>query len=245
MDKIKNSNYITQYKHTYNFIKNLTPDTFKSDEVKLRNILSKDIIPSPIYHEYNGDIKELEEKLKDKSLNSPENKGYKLRLQNDLKKYTVSVHPNHISNYYRALKNGLAIRYDNVHPVGHALHPVVQLNIEQGKLTVNLCEPLAEPCRRLFQHGAESPAFTQISLLSSGQFLILVDTPADTGFCTDIGAQLPVVFLHRLIGKAILHGPLHLEKADMPHLVGQRGQAGSFEELYNELPCPHRNAPGR
>ena len=63
MDKIKNSNYITQYKHTYNFIKNLTPDTFKSDEVKLRNILSKDIIPSPIYHEYNGDIKELEEKL--------------------------------------------------------------------------------------------------------------------------------------------------------------------------------------
>ena len=78
MDKIKNSNYITQYKHTYNFIKNLTPDTFKSDEVKLRNILSKDIIPSPIYHEYNGDIKELEEKLKDKSLNSPENKGEKI-----------------------------------------------------------------------------------------------------------------------------------------------------------------------
>ena len=65
MDKIKNSNYITQYKHTYNFIKNLTPDTFKSDEVKLRNILSKDIIPSPIYHEYNGDIKELEEKYED------------------------------------------------------------------------------------------------------------------------------------------------------------------------------------
>ena len=84
MDKIKNSNYITQYKHTYNFIKNLTPDTFKSDEVKLRNILSKDIIPSPIYHEYNGDIKELEEKLKDKSLNSPENKGEKIKLQNKL-----------------------------------------------------------------------------------------------------------------------------------------------------------------
>lgn len=126
MDKIKNSNYITQYKHTYNFIKNLTPDTFKSDEVKLRNILSKDIIPSPIYHEYNGDIKELEEKLKDKSLNSQENKGYKLRLQNDLKKYTVSVHPNHISNYYRALKNGLAIRYDNVRVSDYEYIPVIE-----------------------------------------------------------------------------------------------------------------------
>ena len=126
MDKIKNSNYIIQYKHTYNFIKNLTPDTFKSDEVKLRNILSKDIIPSPIYHEYNGDIKELEEKLKDKSLNSPENKGYKLRLQNDLKKYTVSVHPNHISNYYRALKNGLATRYDNVRVSDYEYIPVIE-----------------------------------------------------------------------------------------------------------------------
>ena len=126
MDKIKNSNYIIQYKHTYNFIKNLTPDTFKSDEVKLRNILSKDIIPSPIYHEYNGDIKELEEKLKDKSLNSPENKGYKLRLQNKLKKYTVSVHPNHISNYYRALKNGLAIRYDNVRVSDYEYIPVIE-----------------------------------------------------------------------------------------------------------------------
>ena len=126
MDKIKNSNYITQYKHTYNFIKNLTPDTFKSDEVKLRNILSKDIIPSPIYHEYNGDIKELEEKLKDKSLNSPENKGYKLRLQNDLKKYTVSVHLNHITNYYRALKNGLATRYDNVRVSDYEYIPVIE-----------------------------------------------------------------------------------------------------------------------
>ena len=126
MDKIKNSNYITQYKHTYNFIKNLTPDTFKSDEVKLRNILSKDIIPSPIYHEYNGDIKELEEKLKDKSLNSPENKGEKIKLQNKLKKYTVSVHPNHITNYYRALKNGLATRYDNVRVSDYEYIPVIE-----------------------------------------------------------------------------------------------------------------------
>lgn len=126
MDKIKNSNYITQYKHTYNFIKNLTPDTFKSDEVKLRNILSKDIIPSPIYHEYNGDIKELEEKLKDKSLNSPENKGKKIKLQNELKKYTVSVHPNHISNYKRALRNGLAIRYDNVRVSDYEYIPVIE-----------------------------------------------------------------------------------------------------------------------
>ncbi len=119
------------------------------------------------------------------------------------------------------------------HPVGHAPRPVVQLNIEQGELTVNLREPLAESCRHLFQHGTGSPPFTQISLPGTGQFLILSDSLADTGFGTDTGTQLPVVFLRRLVGKAILHGPLHLEKVDVPHLVGQRGQVGSFEELYN------------
>lgn len=126
MDKIKDSNYITQYHHTYNFIKILTPDTFKADEVKLRNILSKDIIPSPIYHKYNGKIKKLEKKLKDKSLNSPENKVEKVKLQNELKKYTVSVHPNHISNYYRALKNRLATRYDNVRVSDYEYIPVIE-----------------------------------------------------------------------------------------------------------------------
>nr|WP_317333295.1 CRISPR-associated helicase Cas3' [uncultured Romboutsia sp.] len=126
MDKIKNSNYIMQYKRAYKFIKDLTPDTFKSDEVKLRNILSKDIIPSPIYHTYNDKIKGLEEKLKDKSLNSPENKGDKLRLQNELKKYTVSVHPNHISNYHRALKNGLATSYGSVKLSDYEYIPVIE-----------------------------------------------------------------------------------------------------------------------
>lgn len=126
MDKIKDSNYIIEYQNTYKFIKNLTPDTFKADEVKLRNILSKDIIPSPIYHKYNGEIKELESKLKDKSLNSPENKGEKVKLQNELKKYTVSIHPNHISNYYRALKNGLATRYDNVRVSDYEYIPVIE-----------------------------------------------------------------------------------------------------------------------
>ena len=126
MDKIKDSNFIKEYQKIYNFIKNLTPDTFKADEVKLRNILSRDIIPSPIYHKYNGEIKELESKLKDKSLNSSEKKPERIKLQNELKKYTVSVHPSHISNYYRALKNNLAIRYDNVRVSDYEYIPVIE-----------------------------------------------------------------------------------------------------------------------
>lgn len=126
ISKIENSHYITQYKYTYDFIKNLTPNTFKSDEVKLRNILSKDIIPSPIYHKYYEDIIELKEKLKDKSLNSPENKGEKIKLQNELKKYTVSVHPNHISNYKRALRDGLATDYGSVKVSDYEYIPIIE-----------------------------------------------------------------------------------------------------------------------
>ena len=48
------------------------------------------------------------------------------RLQNKLKKYTVSVHPNHITNYYRALKNGLATRYDNVRVSDYEYIPVIE-----------------------------------------------------------------------------------------------------------------------
>lgn len=125
MEKIKNSSYIKEYKNTYNFIKDLTPDTFKADEVKLRNILSKDIIPSPIYHKYNGEIKQLEMQLSNPELNSKENKAEKVKLKNKLRQYTVSVHPNHISNYYIARKNGLALDFEIVKLSNYEHIPVI------------------------------------------------------------------------------------------------------------------------
>lgn len=126
MDRIKDSNFIKEYQKIYKFIKDLTPNTFKANEVKLRNILSRDIIPSPIYHKFNGEIKELESKLKDKSLNSSQKKAEKIKLENELRKYSVSIHPNHLSNYYMALKNNLAIRYDNVRVSDYEYIPVIE-----------------------------------------------------------------------------------------------------------------------
>ncbi|MEG2788373.1 MAG: CRISPR-associated helicase Cas3' [Romboutsia sp.] len=125
MEKIKDSNYIKKYVNTYGSIKDLTPSTFDANEVKLRNILSRDIIPSPIYKKYHGEIKTLESDLKQKSLNSKENKAKKVELQNKLKRYIVSVHPNHISNYYRELKNGRADKFDNVRVSDYEYIPVI------------------------------------------------------------------------------------------------------------------------
>lgn len=130
-DNIKDSNYLKKYNQTYDFIKNLIPGQFDVNEVKLRDILSKDIIPSPIYHKYCGDIKEIETKLKDKSLKAKDKKTDRIKLENDLKKYTVSVHPNHISNYYYAVKNNLATHYSKVRVNDYEYIPVIECDYSE------------------------------------------------------------------------------------------------------------------
>lgn len=111
MENIKDSIYLKEYKDTYNFIKDLSPGEFKLDEVKLRNILSKDIIPGPVYKIYLEEIKDLESQLKDKSLNSKDNKKNRIELQEKLRKYTVSIHPSHIST---TLKNEKSLKYSDI-----------------------------------------------------------------------------------------------------------------------------------
>lgn len=142
MENIKESNYLEKYINTYNFIKDLTPNEFKANEVKLRNILTREIIPGPVYHKYLEEIKELEEKLKDKSLKSNVKKGERIELQNELKKYTVSVHPNHISSYYYALKNEKALTYNNVRLSDFEYIPVIDCEYdEMGYSKKNFNEP--------------------------------------------------------------------------------------------------------
>lgn len=109
-EKLKNSDYMREYNKEYNFIKNIQPYKFELNDVNLRNILSEDIIPSPVYKEYFEDIKEIEFKLKDRSINIYE----RIKLKDKLNQYTVSVYPMEIKNYERARSNGKAMYYDKV-----------------------------------------------------------------------------------------------------------------------------------
>lgn len=110
MEKLKGSDYLRKYKKEYDFIKKVLPYKFEINEVNLRNILSEDIIPSPVYEEYMEDIKGIEEKLKDVSI-SPYDR---IKLKDELKKYTVSVHPSDVKRYDKAKQQGKAIFYDRV-----------------------------------------------------------------------------------------------------------------------------------
>ncbi|MEG1424779.1 MAG: CRISPR-associated helicase Cas3' [Peptostreptococcaceae bacterium] len=109
-EKLKDSDYMRKYREIYDFIKNIQPYKFKPDEIDLRNILSNEIIPSKVYMDYLKDIKDLEFKLKDKSISKEE----RIKLKDKIKKYTVSVHPNDVRSYERALRNRQATTYSKV-----------------------------------------------------------------------------------------------------------------------------------
>lgn len=123
-ENLKDSNYMRKYREIYNSIKKIRPYEFESKDIDLRNILSQEIIPSPIYIKYLEDIKDLELelnnlelKLKDKNISKKERAKLKeniVKLKDKLKKYTVSVHPNDVKSYERAVKNRQATTYNKV-----------------------------------------------------------------------------------------------------------------------------------
>lgn len=109
-DNLKNSDYMRTYNDVYDYISKIPPYKFDAKEVDLRNILSEDIIPGPVYEEYLGEINEIQEKLLDFSI-SPEER---VRLKDKIMQYTVSVYPADVKNYERAKSQGKAIYYNNV-----------------------------------------------------------------------------------------------------------------------------------
>ncbi len=107
---LKGSDYMRKYKNIYNFIEEIPPYEFQLNEVNLRKILSQDIIPSPIYEVFGEDIREIENRLLNEEMSIID----KIKLQDKLKQYTVSVELYHIKNYDTAIKKGQAVRYRDV-----------------------------------------------------------------------------------------------------------------------------------
>lgn len=132
-DRIIDSSYLQQYNDTYDFIENLDPYRFEKNEVKLRDILSETIIPSPVYYEnkdiidniiidYNTCINNISSLFK-QSHNLNTNKKYNVENQNKLKllkiekaklygqlyDYTVDV-PSY--EVYNSIKNGCSVNFD-------------------------------------------------------------------------------------------------------------------------------------
>lgn len=109
-DNLKNSHYLRTFNDIYDYITTIPPYKFDIKEVDLRNILSEDIIPGPIYEKHLGEIKEIEEKLLDKSINAFE----RVKLKDKIRDYTVSVYPYDVKSYENAKAKGNAVYYNRV-----------------------------------------------------------------------------------------------------------------------------------
>lgn len=94
-EKMKNSDYIRKYNEIYEFICNIQAYKFQKKDIDLRNILSKDIIPSSVYEAHINDIKQAEMKLKDNNINLYD----KIKLKDYILQYSVSVLEHDANSY--------------------------------------------------------------------------------------------------------------------------------------------------
>lgn len=76
-DNLKESDYLKKYREKYRYINKIKTYEFKKNEENLRDILSEDVIPSPIYIKYIDEIKKIEEGLN--SINTSKEEKRKLR----------------------------------------------------------------------------------------------------------------------------------------------------------------------
>lgn len=109
-ESLKGSDYMRKYKKVYDYIKDAPPYKFDLGEIDLRNILSEEIIPSPVYEENLDEIRNLENKLTYENLTPYE----RIRLKDELRKFTLSVHPNDVKNYERSRSKGQAVNFRRV-----------------------------------------------------------------------------------------------------------------------------------
>ena len=109
-ENINSSNYMKIYRNSYESVKTMMINAMKEKDVKLRNIQTEDIIPGPVYEKHLDKIKEIEEKLMDKSISREE----RIKLKDEMMKFTVSVNYIDICSYNGMLKKGQAITYSNI-----------------------------------------------------------------------------------------------------------------------------------
>ena len=86
-DNLKDSDYMREYREIFDFIENIPPYSIEKNKIKLRNILSVDVIPLPVYEANKKVIEESNKKLEENNLTSEE----RIRLTEIIKDYVVSI----------------------------------------------------------------------------------------------------------------------------------------------------------
>lgn len=110
MDKLKGSGYYQKYKDTRSLVEKIPPYKYDKNKEKLRNILSEDVIPSPIYEEHQEEIHKWEELLLTEKLDNVE----RMRIRANIMQYSVSIPYWQWMKYIKAKSKGDANPYPEI-----------------------------------------------------------------------------------------------------------------------------------
>lgn len=114
MENLRESNYYrgeNGYKRTMEWIRDITPYQYQKNEKRLRNILSVDIIPSPVYEKKKNLINKMTEVFSCEKSSILD----KIKAKEEIMKYSVSIPYWQWLKYCGAVKKGIAEEYPVIH----------------------------------------------------------------------------------------------------------------------------------
>jgi len=108
-EKLKNSEYMQRYRDVYNKIINIIPYQYKIEDIKIRDIHTKKIIPSTVYKENEEQIKEYETLIMETA-----DAVTKIKLKERILEHTLDIPIYVWKNYEKAKNNHLAEGFEEV-----------------------------------------------------------------------------------------------------------------------------------
>lgn len=110
MENLDQSGYYRKYKYAKELVEGISAYEFEKNENKLRNILSEDIIPSPVYEEYIEEIHAWENSLLMEHADNVE----KVKLRANIMQYAVNIPYWQWIDYKKSSANGYAESYPEI-----------------------------------------------------------------------------------------------------------------------------------
>lgn len=130
MENLKGSDYYTGkhgYQKTLEWIDGIECYQYKKEDNRLRNILSQDIIPSPVYELNKGKILEASRLLEDMSVSMVD----AIRAKETILNYSVSIPYYQWLNYCKAVKKDMAEAYSSVSMGRYGTIPVMECSYDE------------------------------------------------------------------------------------------------------------------
>lgn len=126
-DKLKDSYFLQVYSEAYRELELLDPFIYEKKEVRLRNILSELIIPSPVYRDNKEYIDSVWKEITDQELE----KKAPLSVYNKLLPFCVSVPLYEYKRYMTSVRKGKAMEFPNIRCGKMVEIPIVECKYDE------------------------------------------------------------------------------------------------------------------